>query len=126
MYPDDGRLPGIEREVDAQRTQCDEQLRELPPQTTEPYLHVHRMVTAFVDEVGKVVQGSPEHTALVQATKKMYAAFSAGIAQTAPPFVPFVRADGERYVPFVPSAVWTPDEIIYLDTVRERIERYDR
>ncbi|KAL1943454.1 hypothetical protein VTO73DRAFT_4529 [Trametes versicolor] len=117
-------LPGIEREVDAQRTQCDQQLRELPLQTAEPYLHVHRMVTAFVDEVGKVVQGSPEHTALVQATKKMYAAFSAGIAQTAPPFVPFVRADGERYVPFVPTAVWTPDEIIYLDTVRERIERY--
>lgn len=85
------------------------------------------MVTAFVDEVGKVVQGSPEHTALVQATKKTYAAFSAGIAQTAPPFVPFVHAEGERYVSyFVPTAVCPPGGVIYLDKVRERIERYDR
>lgn len=127
LCPDDGRLPGIEREVDAQRTQCDEQLRELPLQTAEPYLHVHRMVTAFVDEVGKVVQGSPEHTALVQATKRTYAAFSVAIAQTAPPFVPFVHAEGEQYAPlFLPTAVWTQNEVIYLDTVRERIERYDR
>ncbi|KAI0650569.1 P-loop containing nucleoside triphosphate hydrolase protein [Trametes meyenii] len=118
-------LPRIQSEVAVQRSDCIRRLESLPPKTTDPWAHVNRLILSFVQEAANTIEGSPEHTLLVQANKRSYADLAAAIVATAPPFVPFVSINSASYV-----AVSGPSKVrrdrgereLFLDTVKARIQ----
>ncbi|KAH9884397.1 P-loop containing nucleoside triphosphate hydrolase protein [Cubamyces lactineus] len=116
-------LPRVHQEVSAQRAACIKQLAELPPQTSEPQSHVYRLISLFVEEVRKVVEGSPSTPELVQSNKRSYTKLAQAIRESAPPFVPYVTQEKAVQLDmFVSPHARAKTTLIHLDSVRERIQ----
>ncbi|KAI0324481.1 hypothetical protein GY45DRAFT_1262750 [Cubamyces sp. BRFM 1775] len=112
-------IPRIQRDVIAQRTDCNKELDALPPKTTEPQSHVYRLTNVFVDSVRQAIEGSPSHTKLVQSTKQSYTQLAEAIRDTAPPFAPHTRIESVKGINMF---VRTKGEMIHLDKVKETIQ----
>ncbi|KAI0677375.1 P-loop containing nucleoside triphosphate hydrolase protein [Trametes maxima] len=115
-------LPRIQSEVATQRSDCIRRLESLPPKTTDSWAHVNRLILSFVQEVANTIEGSPEHTLLVQANKRSYADLAVAIAETAPPFVPFVSINPPSDVSALSLFKVRRDRELFLDTVKARIQ----
>ena len=116
-------LPRVHREVAVQRAACIKQLAELPPQTSEPQSHVYRLISLFVEEVRKVVEGSPSTPELVQSNKQSYTKLARAIRESAPPFVPYVTKEKAVQLDmFVSPHARAKATLIHLDSVRKRIQ----
>ncbi|GBE86763.1 P-loop containing nucleoside triphosphate hydrolase protein [Sparassis latifolia] len=90
----DDVLPKLQGEVSAQLSKCTTQLDRLPQQVnTEPSAFVLNLVTAFCTDVHAHVQGGPSTASLVQKNRAVYAQFKRSIRLTAPPFIPYPRAE---------------------------------
>ncbi|OSD00779.1 P-loop containing nucleoside triphosphate hydrolase protein [Trametes coccinea BRFM310] len=119
-------LPRIEKEVVIQRGDCMRRIRALPPKTAEPYSHVLRITGLFAEEVKHIIQGSPDHTTLVQDNKRSYDRLFNAILGTAPPFLPY-RIQQWQWIPWSVredsrTETLRLDDIIWLDTVRSKIQ----
>ncbi|KAI0363544.1 hypothetical protein BV20DRAFT_1057953 [Pilatotrama ljubarskyi] len=120
-------LPRLLEEVKTQRKECNSRLDALPRKTAEPWRLVDRLITVFAKDVGKVIQGSPEHPALVQRNKASYRDLAAALRGSAPPFVPFASQEAAGDVTIrLPGALGTLPERAsdwtFLNDVREAIQ----
>ncbi|KAI9058583.1 hypothetical protein FKP32DRAFT_1680322 [Trametes sanguinea] len=107
------------------RADCLKQLQALPPKTKDPETHVLRLLSVFAQEARQIIQGSPEHTTLVQANKRRsYEKLFDDILATAPPFLPFDSRAGAPAPSLFQSRGRASSGAggICLDTVRARIQ----
>ncbi|KAI0820101.1 P-loop containing nucleoside triphosphate hydrolase protein [Trametes gibbosa] len=114
-------IPRIQEEVYKQRADCYKQIEELPVKSSDPVSDTMRLASEFSKLVGNIIQGSPEHTELVQANKVHYARFTTAILRSAPPFV--ARCSIGGVWPSVPSSQnRAGSNPIYLDEIKKRIQ----
>jgi hypothetical protein len=88
------RLPNLRAETMKCLEACSQELAQLPRRIdTEPATYMLGLVTSFVNDIERFVQGGPAAGRLIQDNREAYAAFKQNIRSTAPNFLPFPKAD---------------------------------
>jgi len=73
---------------------CEQELAVLPkPIDTEPATYMLGLVTSFVNDVQRYVQGGPAAGRLIHENRAAFATFKQAIRRTTPNFRPYVNAD---------------------------------
>ncbi|KIM82118.1 hypothetical protein PILCRDRAFT_485567 [Piloderma croceum F 1598] len=87
-------LPNLRAETMKCLATCEQELAVLPkPIETEPATYMLGLVTSFVNDVERYVQGGPAAGRLIHENRAAFATFKQAIRRTAPNFRPYVNAD---------------------------------
>jgi len=88
------RLPNLRAETMKCLAACEQELAVLPkPIETEPATYMLGLITSFVNDVERYVQGRRAAGRLIRENRAAFAEFIQAIRRTAPNFRPYVSAD---------------------------------
>jgi hypothetical protein len=88
------RLPNLRAETMKCIEACDQKLAHMPqPTETEPATYMLGLVTSFVNDIDRFVQGGPAAGRLIHESWQAFAKFKQDIRRTAPNFLPYPMAD---------------------------------